>query len=117
MKTSLKLFVGPMILVTAIAIMYAVSIDLNAINRADVAFSLMGILASFHVWVAYRWFQKGFMTFELMKTQEKVATSIIEKLIKKYEPNNFKGVVDELLADELGAAVSDLTKIIDKHKS
>lgn len=116
--STLKLLIAPIVLILAVTVIYAVSIDLNTINRADIAFGLMGILALANAWIAYRWFGKGFQTFEMMKHQEKVATSIITKLIRKYEPNEkHETVIENILTEQLSDVVKDLTAIIDKHKS
>jgi len=117
-SSTLKLLVGPTLLIVAVMTIYVVSIDLTAINRADVAFGLMSFLATLNAWIAFRWFQKGFATFEMMKQQEKVASDIIEKLIKRFSKDgDHQSVVETILSDQLSSVVKDLTKIIDKHKS
>lgn len=118
MKPTWKLIVGPTLLAGAITALYMVSIDLSQPNRADIAFALMILLAQFNCYIAYRWFEKGFMTFERLKAQEEVASGIIKKLIKKYAPDEKpETVMETIVADELGVVISDLKNIIEKHKS
>lgn len=119
MTASFKLLVGPALGMIAIATMYALSINPNeGFNRADAAFTLMFILSGIHVYMAYQWYMKGYLTYELMKKSEELAAKVIEKLITDYVPGgDVKATIEKVSMDAIDGVVKDLTDIIDKHKS
>ena len=91
----------PLILIASVSLMYFISIDLSSFNRADAAMILMTLLAGFNLYTASKWYRVGFITFQKLKEQEKTATSIINKLTKKLDPEAAKEAIESVIEEEL----------------
>lgn len=109
-----KLAVLPITVTVALSLMYFMSIESGSINRADVAFAALALLSLFNLHTAIRWYQVGFITFSKMKEQEKVATSIIDKLTKKI-PKEARGeIMGNIVKEEIEEMLSKIEGILPK---
>ena len=102
-----------LVLITAISSMYYMSVDMTNFNRADASMILMTLLAVFYLYTASKWYHIGYITFQKLKEQEKMATSIITRLMKK-TPKEGQGSGLEKLVTEDTTGLLDRVRGINK---
>lgn len=113
MQPSIRLLLVPGITMAAIATMYVLSISPGEpLNRADMAFGLMGLAAAWHAFLAYGWYKKGYLTFLMLKEVEETFTKLAETHLKS------KDAIAESVASPIpDGTASKLIDIINKNKS
>jgi len=109
-----KLMLLPIIVTAAVSWMYFISVESGSLNRADAAFIAMIALSLFNLYTAIRWYRVGFITFSKMKEQERVATSIIDKLTKKIPKEDRGEVMGNILKEEIDEMLSKIKDILPK---
>ena len=117
MQPSIRLLLIPGILMAAIATMYVLSlVPGEPLNRADMAFGLMGLAAAWHAFLAYGWYKKGYITFLLLKELEEKTISTLTELHERATKS--KDTIAESVASPIpDGTASKLIDIINKNKS
>lgn len=103
--TKFKLLLVPAVIIGALFAMYIVSVPLDTINRADIAFCLMGLVAAVHAYMAFQWYQRGYMTFKHMQMHQDATSFIIDKIINDLIPKDEQEAYMKKLTDEQVAEV------------
>lgn len=98
--TKFKLLLVPAVIIGALFAMYIVSVPLDTINRADIAFCLMGLTAAVHAYMAFQWYQRGYMTFKHHQMHTEATSFIIDKIINDLVPKEEQEAYMKKLTDD-----------------
>lgn len=105
---AIKPLLVPAALTIICCIVYAASINIgeNAINRADIAFIGLAVVALYVMWVTRVFIKKGFETYCALQAQHKAAQSLINSIMNEIPeeewPRIAEAVAGKAIAEVLG---------------